>query len=404
MSFFIVSVRSIYNKLLKQNVTFDEVYDLFAIRIIFKSKREEEKANCWKIYSVVTDFYTPNVKRLRDWISVPKANGYESLHTTVMSSKGQWVEVQIRSERMDEISEKGYAAHWKYKENKGQSGERGIELWLNEVRELLENDKMSAIEFIDGFRANLFNKEVFVFTPRGDLKVFPSNATVLDFAFEIHTEVGARCLGAKINGRLVPLNHHLQNGDQVEILTSNKPKANEGWLKYVVTSKARSKIKEYLKEDRKRIASLGKEIIERKLKHIKLNFNDATLHQLTSYFELKSVNELYYQVGGGKIDHTDIKKFKDHRKELQTSKKKRPSHAKEFKKDIKKIRPDGDELVIGENLNDVDYSLATCCNPIPGDDIFGFITINSGIKIHRTNCPNAVAMMANYGYRIVRSR
>ncbi|MEN7548668.1 bifunctional (p)ppGpp synthetase/guanosine-3',5'-bis(diphosphate) 3'-pyrophosphohydrolase [Rapidithrix thailandica] len=398
------SIRSIYNKMKRQGVSFEQVYDLFAIRIIFQSIREVEKTGCWKIYSVVTDHYTPNVNRLRDWISVPKANGYESLHTTVMGPKGQWVEVQIRSERMDEIAEKGYAAHWKYKDNSNDKGDQGIEGWLNRVRQLLEDNNTSAIEFLDDFRANLFNKEVFTFTPKGDLKVFPGGATVLDFAFEIHTEVGARCLGAKINGRLVPLNYKLQNGDQVEILTSNKPKANEDWFKFVTTGKARSKIKEYLKEDKKRIASMGKEIVARKLKHLKLPMNDQVVRQMMEYFNLKTETEFYFQVGEGIIEHNQLKRFQEKKKKQDNTPKIRPTDAKEFKQKIREIRKGEDELVIGEDIDNVDYSLAPCCNPIPGDDIFGFTTVSSGIKIHRTNCPNAVAMMANYGYRIIKAR
>lgn len=401
------SVTSIYKKMRKQGIPFEEVFDLFAIRIIFDSPLPEEKSVCWRIYSIVTDHYTPNVKRLRDWISVPKANGYESLHTTVMGPDGHWVEVQIRSSRMDEIAEKGYAAHWKYKEGSGKGGinkERGIEQWLNEVRDILEDDKSNAIEFLDDFRSNLFNKEVFVFTPNGDLRVFPHSATVLDFAFEIHTEVGAKCLGAKINGKLVPLNHELKNGDQVEILTANKSKANEDWLKFVKTSKARKKIKDYLREDKKQVASLGREVVERKFKQMKEPFNDKTVSQLREYFGLRTELDLYFKIGNGDIDHTEIKKFREMKEENQKSPKYVPEDAKEFKQKIRQIRKEGDELVIGEDMDSVHYSIAPCCNPIAGDDIFGFITINSGIKIHRTDCPNAVSLMANYGYRIIKAR
>ncbi|GAA4827385.1 RelA/SpoT family protein [Algivirga pacifica] len=404
------SIRSIYNKMRKQDVPFEEVFDLFAIRIIFDSPMTEEKAMCWQVYSVVTDYYRPNVSRLRDWVSMPKANGYESLHTTVMGPEGHWVEVQIRSERMDDVAEKGYAAHWKYKEqgkvHQRKAHEQGIEGWISAVREMLENDKESAIEFMDDFRSNLFSKEVFVFTPKGDLKVFPKGVTVLDFAFDIHTEVGAKCLGAKINGKLVPLNHELKNGNQVEILTSNKSKINEGWLQYVKTSKARSKIKSYLKEDKKRTAALGREIVQRKLKQLHLPMNDTTLKQLREFFDIRTDLDLFFKIGEGKIDHTEIKKFNEQHNENEKirSEKLVPEDAKEFKKRIRKIRQDGDELVIGEDMDNVHYSLAQCCNPIYGDDIFGFITINSGIKIHRTNCPNAVSMMANYGYRIIKAR
>ncbi|ANQ47619.1 RelA/SpoT family protein [Flammeovirga yaeyamensis] len=402
------SITSIANKMKKQQVPFEEVFDLFAVRIIFDCPREVEKSTCWHVYSIVTDFYTPNVSRLRDWISMPKANGYESLHTTVMGHNGHWVEVQIRSLRMDEIAEKGYAAHWKYKEQSGGdvNKEKGIEHWLNEVRSLMENDKVNAVEFLDDFRTSLFNKEVFVFTPNGDLKVFPQGATVLDFAFDIHTEVGAKCLGAKINGKLVPLSYQLNNGDQIEILTANQSKANEGWLKIVRTSRARAKIKSHLKEDRKRVASIGREIIDRKFKQLKIKYDDRIAQQLRDFFNLNSETDLYYQVGEGIIEHKEIKKFKDHLEHNNQVKKRKivPDSAKEFKNKIKNIRQDDDELVIGEDMDNVHYSIANCCNPIQGDDIFGFITINNGIKIHRTNCPNSIAMMANYGYRIIKAR
>ncbi|GAB4338477.1 MAG: RelA/SpoT family protein [Flammeovirgaceae bacterium] len=405
------SIRSIYNKMKNQKIPFEEIYDIFAIRIIFDSHKEEEKYNCWKIYSIVTNFYTPNVKRLRDWISVPKANGYESLHTTVMSPNGKWVEVQIRSQRMDDIAEKGYAAHWKYKEgaiNK-QNIEIGIENWLNKVREILEANDLDAIEFMNDFRSNLFDHEVYVFTPKGELKVLPAKATVLDFAFEIHSEVGAKCVGAKINGKLVPLNQELQNGDQIEILTANKFKVNEGWLKFATTSKAKAKIKEELKEEKKKVGTLGKEIILRKIKQLKLEFNEAVLREMMEYFKVPSELELYYRVGAGIIEHNEIKRFKDSELENKNQLKViNQDDVSALKKEIKKKGYNGqDELVIGDNTketNGIVFHLASCCNPIPGDDVFGFITINNGIKVHRTNCSNAVALMANYGYRIIKAR
>ncbi len=400
----IKSIRSIYDKMRKQNISFEEVYDLFAIRIIADVPREEEKSACWRIYSIVTDYYTPNVNRLRDWITVPKSNGYESLHTTVMSHKGQWVEVQVRTKRMDEIAEKGYAAHWKYK-NKGANVEQDLERWLGRIREMLENNDISSIEFLDDFRANLFNKEVFAFTPKGDLKFFPVKATVLDFAFDIHTEVGARCLGAKVNGKLVPLNYQLQNGDQIEILTSNKPKANEGWLKYVVTTKAKAKIKEYLKEDRKRAVTMGKEVVTRKLRQLKLTINDAIVHEMAEYFNIKSESELYFRVGTGQLDHTSLKKFRDVKKTSQDQARDRHVNGTENNQ-IESLKPvkKENELVIGDEVNEFEYAMAPCCNPLPGDEIFGFITISNGIRVHRTNCPNAVSLMANYGYRIIKAR
>ena len=396
------SIHSIYNKMKTQNVPFEEVYDLFAIRIILDTEIEQEKAACWQAYSIVTDFYQPNPDRLRDWISIPKANGYESLHTTVMSATGQWVEVQIRTKRMDEIAEKGYAAHWKYKE-KETPGDRGLEQWIAKVREILEQNNTSAIEFVDDFRSNLFHEEIFTFTPKGDLITLPNGATALDFAFDIHTEVGAHCLGAKVNQRLVPLNHVLKNGDQVEILTSRKQKPNEDWLKYVVSSKARSKIKDVLKEERKVFASEGKEIVMRKVKQMKLPWSQEILDQLVAFFDLKTPIDLYYLVGRGKINHVEIKKFRDKQVNEPTQTKIKDTGTFEGQK--KKVKEkDFDLLLIGEDMDVVDYKFARCCNPIPGDDVFGFVTVNDGIKIHRTSCPNAAELLSNYGYRVIKAK
>lgn len=397
------SIFSIWNKMKKQNIPFEEVYDLFAIRIILETDVEVEKAACWQVYSIVTDYYKPNPDRLRDWISTPKANGYESLHTTVMSKTGQWVEVQIRTRRMDEIAEKGFAAHWKYKENAGQRS--GLEEWISRVRDMLEQSESSAIEFVDDFRSNLFNEEVFVFTPKGDLRTLPYGATALDFAFDIHTEVGAKCLGAKVNQRLVPLNHVLKNGDQVEILTSNKQKPNDDWLKFVKSSKARSAIKDSLKEDKKASASEGKEIVRRKLRQMKLPMNDVILNQMRAYFEQKTVLDLYYKIGKGTIDPTQIKKFREVRETIENTPTSDISDAKTFKKQISKIKgQDQDSLLIGEDMDIVDYKLANCCSPIPGDDVFGFVTVNEGIKIHRTTCPNSAELLSKYGYRVVKAK
>lgn len=404
------SIYSIWNKMQKKNIPFHEVYDLFAIRIILDVPLEEEKAACWKIYSVITDFYNPNPERLRDWISTPKSNGYESLHTTVMSPGGQWVEVQIRTKRMDEIAEKGYAAHWKYKDMPSSAHRQsGLEDWISKVREILEQAKNenneSAVEFVDDFRSNFFNEEVFVFTPKGELRTLPRGATALDFAFDIHTEIGAKCLGAKVNQKLVPINYILSNGDQVEILTSNKQKPNQDWLRFAVSSKAKSKIKEILKEEKKSAASEGKEIIRRKLKQMKVELNSEILEKLTSYFKVKTPLDLYYQVGEGLIPATSIKKFKDELDEQNVSPKGRISDAKSFSKTVSKIKGESqDLLLIGDDMDILDYKLAKCCNPIPGDDVFGFVTVNEGIKIHRTNCPNAPELMANYGYRIVQAK
>ena len=394
------SIHSIWNKMKKQDIPFEEVYDLFAIRIILNVKYREEKAYCWQVYSLVTDQYQPNPDRLRDWISIPKANGYESLHTTVMSPSGKWVEVQIRTKRMDEIAEKGYAAHWKYKDGK-TSDETGLEMWITKVREILEQNDGNAIEFVDDFRSNLYSDEVFVFTPKGDLKTLPQGATALDFAFDIHTEIGAHCLGAKVNQKLVPLNFELKNGDQVEILTSKKQKPNESWLQYVVSSKAKSKIKDVLKEERKTFIDEGREIIRRKLKQLKLSYSQAVLDEIVQYFNVKTATDLFYLVGVGKIDHSLIKSF--HKASEKKDKEVRDAKAVEEK--LKRVRKtDHDLLLLGEDLDIVDYKFAKCCNPIAGDDVFGFVTVSDGIKIHRTTCPNAAELLANYGYRIIKAK
>ncbi|MFN3403659.1 MAG: RelA/SpoT family protein [Cytophagaceae bacterium] len=396
------SIFSIWNKMKKQGTPFEEVYDLFAIRIIVDTPFETEKAVCWKVYSIVTDFYKPNPDRLRDWISTPKANGYESLHTTVMSKSGQWVEVQIRTKRMDDIAEKGYAAHWKYKETAGKA-ESGLESWIKKVRELIETNDSSALEFVDDFRTNLFTEEVFVFTPKGELKILPYGATTLDFAFEIHTQIGMHCLGAKVNQKLVPLSYILNNGDQVEILTSSKQKPSEDWLKFVVSSKARARIKDALKEEKKKFALDGKEIVERKLHQMKLDLNNETLNQLLNHFNVKNPLDFYYDVAKGIIDSKDIKHFKDE-KELKKTERK-TDFAESRNHEVKKVTgSDSDMLLIGDDMDKIDYKLAKCCNPIPGDDVFGFVTVNEGIKIHRTTCPNAIELLSHYGYRVVKAK
>ena len=394
------SIHSIWNKMKKQDIPFEEVFDLFAIRIILDVSYHKEKAYCWQVYSLVTDHYQPNPDRLRDWISIPKANGYESLHTTVMSGKGQWVEVQIRTKRMDEIAEKGYAAHWKYKDGK-TSEETGLEMWIGKVREILEQNDANAIEFVDDFRSNLYSDEVFVFTPKGDLKTLPQGATALDFAFDIHTEIGAHCLGAKVNQKLVPLNFELKNGDQVEILTSQKQKPNESWLQYVVSTKAKSKIKDALKEERRSHIDEGREIVRRKLKQLKLEYSQSNLDEIVRYFNVKTVSDLFYLIGVGKIDHSLIKSF--HKSVNQ-----KPQDIKDVKsveEKLKRVRKtDNDLLLLGEDLDIVDYKFAKCCNPIAGDDVFGFVTVSDGIKIHRTTCPNAAELLSNYGYRIIKAK
>jgi len=399
------SIFSIWNKMKKQKIPFEEVYDLFAVRIIIDAKPEQEKAHCWQVYSIVTDFYKPNPDRLRDWISTPRANGYESLHTTVMSKTGQWVEVQIRTSRMDDIAEKGYAAHWKYKDNTGKDRVSGLDEWIGKVRDMLEQNDSSAIEFMDDFRSNLFSDEVFIFTPKGELKILPYGSTALDFAFEIHSEIGARCLGAKVNQKLVPLNYILSNGDQVEILTSSKQRPNEDWLRFIVTSKARAKIKDILREEKKLIALEGKTIVEKKLKSIKVAVNNETINELRALFNTKTSFDFFYKVGKGQIDKKEITKIIGLKESKSQTKKDIIQDAKSFEKHIKNIKgADTDMLLIGEDLDQIEYKLAKCCNPIPGDDVFGFVTVNEGIKIHRTSCPNAIELMSNYGYRIVKAK
>jgi guanosine-3',5'-bis(diphosphate) 3'-pyrophosphohydrolase len=396
------SIHSIWNKMKKKNIPFDEVYDLFAIRIVLDSQPEHEKAECWKAYSIVTDLYRPNPDRLRDWVSSPKGNGYESLHTTVMGPKGQWVEVQIRTQRMNEIAEKGFAAHWKYKES---SNDNGLDQWIQKVREMLSNPEANALDFLDDFKMNLFSDEIFIFTPKGALLQLPLGATALDFAFEIHTDVGARCIGAKVNHKLVPLSHKLQNGDQVEIITSSKQVPKEDWLNIVVTAKAKSKIKSSLKEEKRKVAENGKETLERKLKSLKITYNTDNLNKLTYYFKLQSNQDLFIAVANGKIELKDLKEYLNSEKEIE-------NRGNDFKPDNKNVEalltkvkgPGSDTLLIGEDLQKIDYTLAACCNPIPGDDVFGFVTVSEGIKIHRTNCPNAAQLMANYGYRIVKAK
>jgi len=396
------SIYSIYNKMRKQKVPFEDIYDLFAIRIIIDTPPENEKPACWQIYSIVTDFYKPNPDRLRDWVSTPRGNGYESLHTTVMSKSGQWVEVQIRTQRMDEIAEKGYAAHWKYKDNASGNRESGLDQWIGRVREMLERPGTTAVEFVNEFRNNLFNEEVYVFTPAGDLKILPAGATALDFAFDIHSQVGGRCLGAKVNNKLVPISYKIKNGDQIEILTSVKQKPSEDWLKIVTTSKAVAKIKDFLKEERKKVAIDGKEVVERKLKQHKLDMTEEVLGEMRIFFNQKSNLDLYFAFGRGQLDTSEIKRFK----EFKENKTEAAPHIADTKtvnhKSIKGTQTD--VITIGDDLNNIEYSLAKCCNPIRGDAVFGFVTINEGIKIHRTTCPNAPEMMAQYGYRILKVR
>jgi len=409
------SVYSVARKMKSQGVPFEEVYDIFAIRLILNSKMDHEKSDTWKAYSIVTDHYVPNPGRFRDWVSKAKSNGYESLHTTVMSETGKWVEVQIRTRRMDDVAEKGLAAHWKYKEtNKGeaqtQTTENSFDDWLNQIRDLLESPDPDAIDFIDDFKLNLFAEEIFVFTPTGEVRTLPADATSLDFAFEIHTEVGMRCIGAKVNGKLYPLSHNLKSGDQVEVLTSNKQKPKEDWLAFVVTAKAKSKIKQALKEESRTIATDGKEILERKFKQWKVTLDRETTDKLQKHFRLQTSQDLFIKVAKKSIDFKEIKEYLESTKNASkwynvlrsriTGTGESPAKT-ESPKPKQNGSEKGDTIVIGDASQKMDYVMAKCCSPIPGDNIFGFVTIGEGIKIHRSNCPNAINIRSNYAYRVV---
>ncbi|MCL8006437.1 RelA/SpoT family protein [Gelidibacter japonicus] len=397
------SIYSIRRKMLKQGVSFDEVYDKFAVRIIYKSDFANEKFLAWKIYSIVTDHFIPNPIRLRDWISSPKSTGYEALHITVMGPKGRWVEVQIRSERMNEIAEKGYAAHYKYKEG---HAEDALDTWIDKLQEALESNETNAVDFVEQFKLNLYSKEIYVFTPKGELKSLPKGATPLDFAFSIHTEIGMKTRGAKVNGKLVPLSHELQSGDQVEILTSENIKPNSNWLDYATTARARSKIKSSLKDEKKEVAVEGKEILRRKLKQLKINLNEKSINEMVVFFKLKTSLDLFYRVGIGSIDNTMLKDFASSRSNAFMSyiksKIRKPTVIQNIDKD--EITANYDSLVFGKEEEKLDYKLSACCNPIPGDDVFGFLTINEGIKVHKKNCPNALSLQSNYAYRIMQAK
>ncbi len=398
------SIFSIRRKMVKQGVSFEEVYDKFAIRIIYKSDFDNEKFLAWKIYSIVTDHFTPNPTRLRDWISSPKSTGYEALHITVVGPKSRFVEVQIRSDRMNEIAEKGYAAHYKYKN--ADDKEDNLDLWINRLQEALENNEANAVDFVEQFKLNLYSKEIFVFSPKGDLKSLPKGATPLDFAFSIHTEVGMKTRGAKVNGKLMPLSHELQSGDRVEILTSENAKPNANWLDYATTARARSKIKSALNAHTKEIAEEGKEILRRKLRQLKITLNEKSVNELVSYFKLKTSLDLFYRVGIGTIDNTKLKAFASSRSNALMSYIKSKIRKPETPKDIDKdeITSKYDMLVFGKEEERLNYTLANCCNPIPGDKVFGFVTINDGIKVHKKNCPNAVSLQSNYAYRIIQAK
>jgi GTP pyrophosphokinase len=398
------SISSIWRKMQTKDIPFEEVFDVFAIRIIVETPIELEKPDCWRIYSIVTDFYQPSPERLRDWVSTPRANGYESLHTTVMSPQGRWVEVQIRSKRMDEIAEKGLAAHYKYKESKGEDSK--LDRWIAEIRDLLDNPEASALDFVNDFKLNLFNDEIYVFTPKGELRVLPIGSTILDFAYDIHSDIGSKCIGAKVNNRLMPLSYQLKNGDQLEIITSSKQKPNEEWLKFVVSARAKQRIKSSLNDERKVIAMDGKEILERKFKQFNVRMNSENISFLEKYFNVPSATELYFRIAKGKVDLAKLRELEVIGGMIQLIK-------KEVVK--KKIKPDNDDkfvgidtnsdtILIGDDFKGFDYQMAKCCNPIPGDKVFGFITISEGIKIHRNNCPNAVHLMSKFAYRCIKAR
>lgn len=399
------AIHSIYNKMRTKQVAFEEVYDLFAIRIIINSPPEREKEDCWKVYSMVTNFYRPSPERLRDWISMPKGNGYEALHTTVMGPGGRWVEVQIRTNRMNEIAEKGLAAHWKYKEGGGQ--ESKLDSWLHHLQEILNNPDTDTIDFLQDFKLDLFTEEIYVYTPTGEMRVLPKGATTLDFAFDIHSELGAQCIGAKVNYKLVPLSYQLHTGDQVEIITSSKQKPSEDWLEFVITAKAKSRIKYYLKEEKRKIADDGKAMLKRKLDHMGAKMSQTNLNELCHYFKKPSPLDLYYAVAVGSIELKELKDFTMNGDKLQPP-------VREVKHDIKHIeettkhkssKSSTAELIIfGESSDKILYKLAQCCQPIPGDDVFGFITSGEGLKVHRTDCPNAAQLLANYGHRVVKTK
>jgi GTP pyrophosphokinase len=397
------SIHSIWNKMKKKGVAFEEVYDLFAIRIILHSAPDHEKADCWRAYSIITDFYLPSTERLRDWLSNPKSNGYEALHTTVMGPGGRWVEIQIRSARMNEIAEKGLAAHWKYKE--GASQESKFDQWFSQIRELLGNTDISTLDFLQDFKLNLFSEEIYVYTPKGDLKILPMGASALDLAFSIHTDIGSRCIGAKVNYKLVPISHKLRTGDQVEIITSNKQKPSEDWLNFVVTAKAKSKIKDALKEEKRSIAQRGKEMLERKLNRINAPLNPFNVNELVQYFKQPSSLDLYFHIARKNIDLQELRKFSVIGHKLEPPKpEKAPKPLPDTDNYKQTSRKDAELIIFGENSDRIEYKLAQCCKPIPGDDVFGFITASEGLKIHRTNCPNAAQLLSHYGHRVVKTK
>ena len=398
------SIYSIHRKMLTQNIPFEKIYDKFALRIIYKCNKNNEKFLAWKIYSIVTDHFTPNPTRLRDWISAPKSTGYEALHITVMGPSNKWVEVQIRSERMNEIAEKGYAAHYKYKQ--GNQKDIGIESWLNRIQEVLENNTGNAVDFVEDFKLNLYAEEIFVFTPQGDLKSLPQGSTALDFAFFIHTEIGKKTRGVRVNDILVPLSKVLKSGDQIEVITSEKIKPSKNWLDFVVTSRARSIIKSSINDDKKIHAEEGKEILRRKLKSLKIPLNDKTIKQMLLFFKFENSQNLYYRIGIGSVDNKKLKDFAfDYNNALLNFFKRRVKKKKIIiDKGDDKITEKFDKLVFGKEKEALAHSFGNCCNPIPGDSVFGFITVNDGIKVHHKECPNSIALQSNFAYRVISAR
>ena len=395
------SIYSIHNKIQNKNISFNEVYDRFAIRIIYKSTPKNEKFIAWKIYSIITDHFTSNPTRLRDWITLPKTNGYEALHLTVVGPKNKWVEIQIRSERMNEIAEKGYAAHFGYKHKESNKSE--VDLWLNRLQEVLNHDNEHAVDFVEDFKLNFYSKEIYVFTPNGDLKSLKSGSSALDFAFHVHTDIGIKTRGSRVNGKLVPLSHTLKSGDQVEIITSENVKPNVNWLNFVETSKAKSKIKSSLNDEKKRISLDGKEILERKLRQLKIKLDDKVSGQMMKFFRINASNDLFYKIGNGSIDNKQIKSFAtDYNSYLGFFKRKIGSNNTK----IDKISDSAnlikfDKLVFGKEKEMLKYSIANCCNPIPGDVVFGFVSVKEGIKVHKKDCPNSIVLRSNYAYRII---
>jgi len=398
------SIHSISNKMKKKGVDFEEVYDLFAIRVILDSPQEKEKEDCWKVYSMITDEYTPSPERLRDWLSNPKSNGYEALHTTVMGPQGKWVEVQIRTKRMNEIAEKGLAAHWKYKE--GTPDESRFDKWFQQIREVISNQETDSIDFLQDFKTSFLAEEIYVYTPKGDVKMLPVGSTALDFAFSIHSAIGVKTIGAKVNHKLVPISHKLRSGDQIEIITSNKQKPSEDWLGFVVTAKARGRIKDALKEEKRKIADEGKYTVQRKLEGIGATFNQHNIEELVQWYKLPSHLDLFYQVAVKNIDLKEIKDFKVLGDKIEPP---RPIKTiQEFKQEFTPHqhtgKKDAELIIFGESSDKIVYNLANCCKPIPGDDVFGFVTTGKGLTIHRTNCPNAAKLLANYGHRVVKTK